>query len=72
MSETKKTISNFILKITYDKETLKIQDIQEIHLSDEEREYLVCCPNAIDERLVKAFTVEDKEELSDCFDFVVN
>ena len=71
MSETKKTHC-LILKITYDSETLKIENIQEIPQEQEEREYLALTPETIDERLVNALTTEDMEELNECYDFLEN
>jgi len=72
MSEPKKNNTSFILKITYDKDTFNIEDIQEIRVDDKDREYLVLTPNAIDERLINTLTSEDMEELVECYDFTLN
>lgn len=73
MSESKKNLSSFTLKITYDNDTFQIEEIEELNNDNNEiKEILVFSPNQIDERLINALTVEDMQELHDCYDFNEN
>tara|TARA_R110002167_G_scaffold208077_1_gene412136 strand:+ start:1563 stop:1784 length:222 start_codon:yes stop_codon:yes gene_type:complete len=73
MSKNKKNTNSFVLKITYNKDTFVIKDIETFdNAEDYDKEYLVITPQAVDKRLISSLTSEDMEDLIEEYDFILN